>query len=145
MRFAARLCLSVAPVLFAVSLITFFAIEVLPGNTAEQLAGVNATADQIERLEQALQLDRPPRVRYGEWIGGAIIGDLGVSLANRQSVASLIGERLPVTLALTSFALALALAAAVPLALISVYRPGGAVDRTVAILSMTGLSLAGYV
>jgi peptide/nickel transport system permease protein len=121
------------------------AIEVLPGNTAEQLAGANATSEQIERLETALRLDRPPWVRYGEWIGGALRGDLGISLANRQSVALLIGERLPVTLALTTLALALALAAAIPLALFSVYRPGGAVDRAVAIFSITGLSLAGYI
>jgi peptide/nickel transport system permease protein len=145
MRFVARLCLSVVPALFAVSLITFFAIEVLPGNTAEQLAGANATSEQIERLEQALRLDRPPWLRYGEWVGGALVGDFGRSLANRQSVTSLIGERLPVTLALTSLALSLALATAVLLALISVHRPGGVVDRTVAILSMTGLSLAGYI
>ena len=145
MRFAARLCLSVIPVLFAVSLITFFAIEVLPGNTAEQLAGANATPEQVERLEAALRLDRPPWVRYGEWIGGAVVGDLGVSLANRQPVVSLIGERLPVTLGLTAVALFLALAAAVPMAVFSVFHPGGAVDRTVAVLSMTGLSLAGYI
>lgn len=145
MRFAARLVLSVVPVLFAVSLITFFAIEVLPGNTAEQLAGANATSEQIERLETALRLDRPPWVRYGEWIGGTLRGDLGISLANRQSVASLIGERLPVTLALTTLALGLALAAAIPLALFSVYRPGGVVDRVVSIFSITGLSLAGYI
>ena len=145
MRFAARLCLSVVPVLFAVSLITFFAIEVLPGNTAEQLAGANATPEQIERLETALRLDRPAWARYGEWIGGALVGDLGVSLANRQPVVALIAERLPVTLTLATLALLLALVAAVPLAVLSVRKPGSMVDRAATMLSMTGLSLAGYI
>ena len=64
-----RLATFVATLLVA-SLVVFFVLEVLPGNAAEVLLGPTATAEQIAALTRQLGLDRPPAVRYLDWLGG---------------------------------------------------------------------------
>lgn len=145
MRLMLSRCLAALPVLFFVSLLTFFVVNVLPGSTAEQLAGMNATPEQIARLETALRLDRPIGMRYFEWLANSVSGDLGTSIASGQPVTTLLWERLGVTLELTILGLLCALTFAVPLALLAARRPGGAWDRLGVIMSISGLSLAGYV
>lgn len=137
--------LAALPVLFVVSLLTFFVVNVLPGNTAEQLAGFDATPEQVARVEAALRLDRPAWERYWEWLTSTLAGDLGTSLASGQPVTRLLSERLPVTLGLTILALLLATTFAVPLALVAARRPLGPGDRFGMMLSITGLSLASYI
>lgn len=137
--------LAAVPVLFGVSLLTFVALNVLPGNAAQQLLGADATPEQIARFEAELDLDRPAVERYLSWLGHVLTGDLGHSLASRQPVAGLVAERLPVTLELVAFAFALALALALPAALLSARRPHGAVDRLTRIAGMAALSVPNYV
>jgi peptide/nickel transport system permease protein len=144
-KLVAGRCLTAVPVLFVVSLLTFFIVNVLPGSTAEQLAGANATPEQVARLEAALRLDRPLSERYWEWLTNTLTGDLGESLASGQPVTTLLNERLPVTLELTALALLLAIAFAVPLALLAARRPFGLWDRLGMTLGLSGLSLASYV
>ena len=69
-------------VLWAVSLLVFAATEVLPGDVAIAIMGQQATPEALEAIRERLGLDRPAPVRYVEWLGGLITGDLGISLAN---------------------------------------------------------------
>lgn len=140
-----RRLLAAIPVLFGVTLLTFFVASVLPGNAARQLTGAGATAAQVARLEAELRLDRPAWVRYGEWLTRALAGDLGDSVVSGRAVASLLLERLPVTLELVAFALVLSVGAAVPMALLAARWPGAIPDRLSMALSMTGLSASNYV
>jgi peptide/nickel transport system permease protein len=137
-RFAAkRVVRALAVVVFA----TFLVIAMLslaPGSLAVVLLGEGATPDAVAELEAELGLDRPLFAQYLSWLGDALQGDLGVSLLTHQPVIDSVMERLPVTLEL-------ALAVAVPAAVVAARRPGGLFDRVSTSLASAGLSLPAFV
>src|SRR5262245_42238096 len=135
-----RRAVASVPILVGISALTFLIVDLLPGNAAQQLIGMDGTPEQVALLEAALKLDRPPLQRYWEWLSGAVRGELGTSLASRQPVTAMFRDRLPVTLELVFLALALSLLAAVPFALWTALRPGALADRVSAALSMFSLS-----
>ena len=143
-RLIVRRLLSAVPVLFGVTLLTFFIVNLMPGNAAQHLLGAEATAEQVAQLEAQLHLDRPVWERYTRWLGDTLVGDLGKSLSGQQ-VGDLVAERLPVTLGLVGYAFVLALGFAVPVALLAAHGPNRFVDRLSMVLSMIGLSVANYV
>src|SRR5690606_16386314 len=132
------------PVLLGVSLLVFVVVDLLPGSAARQLLGPDASPAQVAALERALGLDRPAWRRYAEWLGGALQGDLGESLASGQKAARLVGERSPVTFQLVSYALVAALAAGVAAALLAARWPDRRADRLTMIASLVGLSTPSY-
>lgn len=145
LRFLGRRILVAIPVLFGVTLLTFFVVNHLPGNAAQELLGINATPQEIQQLSVRLGLDKPLLTRYGNWLHDLVTGSLGHSLASGQSVTSILGSTLPVTFELVAFSLLIAVVIAVPVALLSARRPGGIFDRVAMVLSMAGLSIANYV
>jgi peptide/nickel transport system permease protein len=145
LRFILHRTLIAVPVLFGVTLLTFFVLDLLPGDTATQLLGADATPQKVAQLELQLGLNRPAAARYWEWLRQIASGDLGRSLASHQPVASLIGERLPVSGELLVCAFVLSLAIAVPAALLAARWPNGFADRITLLGSMVGVSLSSYV
>jgi peptide/nickel transport system permease protein len=144
-RLVANRLLIAIPVLLGASLLTFFILDVLPGNAAQQLLGQDATREQVAQLEKQLHLDRPASQRYLAWGRGVLNRDLGKSLASNQPVVTMIAERIPVTLELLVLAFSLSLVLAVPAALLAAHAPNDILDRTIMFLSMAGLSMASYV
>ncbi len=145
LRLIGRRLLAAVPVLLLASVLAFLVVDLLPGNAARQLAGPEATEEQVARLEAELGLDRPLTERYVSWLTSVLRADFGRSPVSGQPVSSLIADRLPVTLALVVYAFVVALALAIPLALMSARWPGGAVDRMAAVFTMAGVSMANYV
>jgi peptide/nickel transport system permease protein len=133
------------PILFGVSLVTYFLLDCLPGSAARQLLGADATPDQVTAFEKDLGLDAPVTERYARWISGAFIGDLGRSIASSQKVSALLLERVPVTLQLVVLALALALVIALPCGVIAARYPDQLADRAILASSMLFLSAPTYV
>jgi peptide/nickel transport system permease protein len=117
------------PVIFLVSLATFLMVELLPGDPAIAILGENARPELVARVQEEYGFDRPLVVRFGDWLGDALRGDLGRSLRTNQPVTEAFGERLPVTLQLAVMAQVMALGLAVPLAAWSAWREGGRFDR----------------
>ncbi|HZV48662.1 MAG TPA: ABC transporter permease [Candidatus Dormibacteraeota bacterium] len=144
-RLVGRRLLVAIPVLFGVTLLTFVVMNLLPGDAAQALLGANATPQQVHELEIKLHLDQPPWVRYGQWLGGVVTGNLGASLASKQEVTAVLVQRLPVTFELVLYGLLISVVFAVPLAVLAAWRPGGVVDRLIMVLNMVGLSVAPYV
>ncbi|MFC5233957.1 ABC transporter permease [Pseudonocardia zijingensis] len=144
-RLVGRRLLMVVPIILGVSILTFWVLDLIPGNAAQQLLGPEASPEQIRALELELGLDRPAVLRYLDWLGGAVTGDLGTSLVNSQSVSGLIAERMAVTAELVALAFVVSLGFAVPVALLAAYRPGRLFDRLSMFVSITGLSVANYV
>src|SRR5688500_9535108 len=105
--FAARRFVSLLAPLFAAGLVIFLGLEVLPGDPASCMLGLNAQPDTVEVLRRELGLDRPAPERYLAWIGGLFTGDFGVSYTYRVPVAELIFERLWISLPLALMALVL--------------------------------------
>jgi len=84
----------------AATLVVFVVLEVLPGDPARVMLGVEAQPETVKALRAELGLDRPVADRYLAWIGGFARGDLGLSYTYRVPVAELVGERLAVTVPL---------------------------------------------
>jgi peptide/nickel transport system permease protein len=101
-----------AATLVAVSMLVFWATEVLPGNAAYAVLGHNASPDQVRNLEEQLHLNRSIFAQFGSWFGGFLTGHLGSSLADGSSVWSLLEPRVinSVVLALTAGAIGVVLA-----------------------------------
>ena len=145
LRLIGKRLLMAVPIILGVSVLTFWVLDLIPGNAAQQLLGVEATPEQVRALEIQLGLDRPAPLRYLDWLAAALRGDLGTSMVSSQSVTGLIGERMAVTAELVGLAFAVSLGLAVPVALLAAYRPNRLFDRVSMLVSITGLSVANYV
>lgn len=119
--------------LLIVSFLTFLLTSLLPGDPAVQILGAEGASDPgaLAAVREDLRLDDPVPVRYLDWLGDAVTGDLGRSYRTQQPVAEAIAERLPVTIEVGALAVVIALAAAIPLGTWSAFRAGGVSDRVI--------------
>ena len=135
--------------LFAVSLIIFTVVELLPGDFAEAILGQSATPETVAAIRRELGLDKPPVTRYVEWIGGIFQGDFGRSLANRAEVSELIGKRFGYTLFLALFAAAMAVPFALMLGVMTALWRNTFFDRAANLTALSAVSFpeffTGYV
>lgn len=130
------------PVMFVVSLVSFFILELIPGDAAAVIAGPQATQAQIESIRNELGLNDPIAERYLDWLGGVLTGDFGQSLIPPQrQVAELLQSVLPITLQIAVMAIGLALVIAVPAALLAANRPNRAPDRVLSTGAFAAISL----
>jgi peptide/nickel transport system permease protein len=144
-RLVVKRVLMAVPIVIGVSLLTFWVLSLVPGNAAQQLLGIDATAKQVRTLELQLGLDQSGPERYLSWLQAALTGDLGTSLVGGQPVTQLLGSRLPVTAEIVGLAFVVSLVCAIPLALLAARRPNGLLDRVSMLVGVTGLSMANYV
>ena len=103
--FYLRKILNFFTTLILISLLTFFVFQLLPGNAALAVLGVDADPGQIASFEEKMGLDKPVAERYALWICNAVRGDLGISYQYNQSVSRLIGGSFSVTLSLARLSL----------------------------------------
>jgi peptide/nickel transport system permease protein len=127
--FVARKLLYLAPVLVAVSLLTFLIASLLPGDLAYVILGDQATPEKVEALRHDMGLDQPVWWRYLSWLADVLQGDFGRSFRTGQTVLQAVAERLPVSLELMLLAELGALAIGIPLAIACAVRSGSAFDR----------------
>jgi peptide/nickel transport system permease protein len=145
LRLIAKRVLQAIPVVWGVTFITFCLLNLLPGDAAVSLLGPGATKAMVAALSVKLHLNEPFFVRYADWLGNLITGHFGTSLASGQSVATIIGQRLPVTLELVAFAFVISVVFAVPVAAIAALHPHGIIDRLSIAVCMFGISVPGFV
>jgi len=142
LRLFGRRLIRLVPVLFLVTLGTFFLIALVPGDPAVSILGPDATPEAVANLRTELGLDEPLVQRYWDWLSGAFQGDLGNSLLQpTDSVVELIAASLPITLQLAAMGLLMALFIAVPLAVWSAYRADTHVDRASSFLTAALISV----
>jgi len=140
-RYLAKRLLIAVPSLLIASLIVFTLPRLLP---VQLMLAEKAYAKDVDELRAKLGLDRPLVVQYVEWLGRVTRGDLGESLWTRRPVLQELGQRLPVTLELAFFALAFALAIAVPVGVISAARADTLQDYVARSAAILGLSVPGF-
>jgi peptide/nickel transport system permease protein len=126
-------------ILFA-SALTFFFVNLAPGGPASVMR-FDVTAEQRDALIRAMGLDRPVPLRYVEWLGAALRGDLGTSLLTDEPVLTRIGDRLPNTFVLAGAALLLSIAAGMPIGVLQALRRGRPIDHLLSLLTAVGLSV----
>lgn len=122
------------------SLVIFVVIEVVPGDPAAFMLGLNAAPDTVAALRAQLGLDAPAPARYLSWLSGLMSGDFGISYTYRVPVGELIADRLWISLPLTLYALALSCLIAFPVGILAAANRGRATD--VGIMGATQFGIA---
>ncbi len=130
--------------LWAASVLVFLMLEVLPGDPALTMLGVDAPDSAVEALRAELGLDRPAFERYLDWIAGLAVGEMGDSYTYKVPVAELFAERLEVTVPLAVGAMVLATLLALGLGLYAASRHNRAGDYGVMAASQLGLAIPNF-
>jgi peptide/nickel transport system permease protein len=126
--------------LLVISIIIFFAVEMLPGDVAQAVLGQGATAENLAALREEMGLNEPAVLRYFSWLGNAVTGDFGISIVSKTSVTEAISERFANTLFLAVYAAAIAVPIAIILGvLVALYR-NSVFDRVANVLTLTSIS-----
>lgn len=126
--------------LIVASIVIFVVLEVLPGDPAQFILGMNAQPDTLAALRAQLGLDQPPLMRYFAWMLGMLQGDFGISYTYRVPVSELIGDRIGVSVPLAIYALTLTIVLAFPAGIIAAARRNTKTD--VAVMGVTQLGVA---
>jgi len=121
-----------------------FMLTRLSGDLAISIAGPSATQADVEIIRKAYGLDRPLYIQFFSWVGRAMIGDFGQSYFFKDSVANLIGRRLPITLTLGLVGLSLALIISIPLGIMAALRENSWIDRGVTMFTMVGQAIPSF-
>jgi peptide/nickel transport system permease protein len=137
--------LATVPVLFGVSVVTFFLIRAVPGDIVDALAGEEFdNPEAMEQLRRLFGLDLPLYQQFWIWFSGLLQGDLGTSFRTGRPVLQEILDRFPLTLELTVAALVVSVAIALPLGVISATRRNSGLDAGVRVASLVGLSIPNF-
>jgi peptide/nickel transport system permease protein len=145
-RFIAQRTTALIATLFAVSVIIFLAVRLLPGNILDLFfAGDNsATPDEIHRAEVQLGLTGSYPAQYWRWISHAFRGDLGHSLLSQQPVSEIMRTALPIDIELVVLALFMALLIGIPLGVLSAVRRDSWIDYVTRGTAMVGISMPSF-
>ena len=134
------LCLS----LIVASLVIFACIEIVPGDPASFMLGINAQPDTIQALRVELGLDQSLAQRYLGWVGGLLGGDMGTSYTYRTPVSDIVSDRLQVSLPLALYALMLTVVVAFPVGVLAAARRGSVTDITVMGATQLGVAIPNF-
>jgi peptide/nickel transport system permease protein len=142
-RYVAVRLYAMALTLLGLSLLVFLMLRLVPGTVVEQMIGADAIVSpaMVAELKRFFGLDQPWWVQYGRWMGNLAQGDLGTSWRTGKPVATLILERLPVTIELTTLAVAFALVLGIPAGIISARRRNHVIDNVTRVGTLLGLSI----
>ena len=136
-----RRIVATIPVMGIVALFVFSLLYIAPGDPAVVIAGDQASPEDIEKIRIGLGLDRPFLVRFGEWSWNILQADLGTSMFTGLPVTKLIAQRLEPTLSLMVVTLILAVTVAVPMGVISAWKAGTWIDRSLMAFAVFGFSV----
>ena len=136
--------LALAPMLLALTMVSFALVHVIPGDPALVMMGGEGTPQAVEELRHQLGLDRPLHVRYLEWLGQILRGDLGQSLYNKTRVSEELVWRMPTTLSLVTLALLFAVGIGIPAGLLSAAFRNSWIDHAARLLTLVSLSLPSF-
>ena len=145
MRYLFSRLLATVPVMAVVAVFVFALLHLSPGDPAFVLAGETATPEEVERVRQAMGLDRPFHVRLAEWSLAVVQGDLGQSIFFGRSVSELIAQRAGPSIALSLLSIALAVLLALPLGVLASWAAGRFADRVAMGFAVIGFSVPVYV
>jgi len=130
--------------LFGVSVLIFLMLRVLPGDPARVLAGLDASAEQVDRLRAELGLDQPLLSQYWSFISGVLQGDLGTSARTSRPVSLEIVARMPATLTLAAVATLIGSVVGITAGVVAAVRRNSLVDHVISSVAVMGVSMPVY-
>jgi peptide/nickel transport system permease protein len=140
-----RRLVSMVPVLFIVSLISFALLYILPGDPAIAMLGENAgTQETYRALRREMGLDDPLYVQYGRWLWRTVQGDFGKSIRTGEQVADVLGRRVPISLYIGFGGLIVGIVLGLSVAIASALRPGSKIDMLGTFMALGGAALPSF-
>lgn len=130
--------------LLAASAVIFILIQIVPGDPAAYMMGLNASPESVNSLREQMGLDAPALQRYFSWLGGMLQGEFGTSYTYRMPVGTLMMERLAVSAPLALFAMALSLTIAIPVGVLAASRRGSWLDTVLNAGMQIGIALPNF-
>jgi peptide/nickel transport system permease protein len=130
--------------LLGIVLVVFLLLQITPGDPARQIAGLRASEEQLNEVREERGLDDPVFVQYGRYVSQLASGDLGYSYKSRESVNSMIGERIEPTLWLLGAGTLLAIAIAVPVAILAALKRDRPTDHGIRLVGLVGLTMPAF-
>jgi peptide/nickel transport system permease protein len=142
--FLVQRALALLPVLFLIVVIAFIVLQLIPGDPAVVILGIESTPERVAEMRARLGLDRPLHEQFLTYFGSVLRGDLGRSIFLDQGVAQAIAERAPVSLLLAAMSLFWAVLLGIPAGIVAATRRGTAVDDFVMTGSLLGMSVPSF-
>lgn len=127
--------------LLIVSILAFLAFEIIPGDPARTILGTEATDAKVEVLREEMGLNRPLHERYGKWVRDFVTGDMGTSYYYQEPVKEMIGDKIPITVAMTVLSFVLILLVSIPVSILCVRYENCWIDRFFLILNQVTMSI----
>jgi peptide/nickel transport system permease protein len=145
-RFVLKRILSIFPILFGVSVITFALVHLTPGDPIDQMVALNPniTAADEAQLRARYGLDGPIWEQYLTWMANVLTGDFGEVVGTGQDVSTVIINRLPETIALGLFGWAFGLAIAIPTGIYAAINKDQFADTASRFLALSGISIPNF-
>ncbi len=125
--------------IFIISLFAFSLMHILPGDPARMVLGEDVKQEDIDRLREKLNLNKPLTEQYYLWIKGMINGDFGYSIMYSRPVGDILAERLPRTLSIGIPAIIIAAVVGILLGVVSAIKRGSWIDQFITLLSTIGI------
>lgn len=148
LRFVLRRLVYLVPVWIGISLVAFALANLTPGDPArlslQRQLGRQPTAEETAAAREQMGLNDPAPIRYLNWVGDAITGDLGTSYRTGQPVLESLADRFPNTLQIAGFGLILAIAIAIPLGIVAAVYRRGPIDHASRVVALLGASMPSY-
>ncbi len=137
---------SMVPLIFGITLITFIVIHLAPGGPVEVEAqmSLKSSAEARENLKRLYGLDKPLHVQYIEWLRRFVKLDFGTSFVDGKKVADKIGERIPVTLKINILSLLLIIIIAIPVGILSAVKQYSLFDKLTTLFVFVGFSTPAF-
>lgn len=142
--FLIRRALQAVAVMLCISAITFFVLNVVPGDPVRIMLGDLASEEALETVRHRMGLDQPVFVQYINWLTNMLRGDFGDSYFQRAPVIQLLGRSLAVTARLAGFAYLFALISGVTIGVVAAVNHGNAVDRILMSIAVLGISAPAF-
>ena len=144
LRYSLKRLLSLGLSLLAASAVIFLTIEIVPGDPASYMLGINAQADTVAALREELGLNVSAFERYISWVGGMLTGDFGTSYTYRTPVVDMIGDRIMISLPLAIYALSLSTLIAFPAGILAASKRGSVTDVSIMGATQVGVAIPNF-
>ena len=145
MKYMIKKMITLIITLLLVSMVTFVAFSVIPGNVVINKLGSSATPEKIEAMKEEMGLNDPLPERYARWLKDALHGDFGESYQySGVRVSDLLNQRLPVTIILAVMALLLILIVSIPLGIVSARKEGTWIDIFINLFTQITMAIPAF-
>ena len=144
MKYILKKTLILIITLLLISLLTFFAFHIIPGDPAHLILGTEASEEKIAALRRQLGTDLPLWKQYANWIGGLLTRDFGTSIRYSMPVSQLLAGRVKVTVLMGLMTLVMVVGSAIPLGIFAARMRGKAAEHVINATTMLGISFPGF-